>query len=183
MAKGLSNTTGQAGTSNSKVLAKNIEVLVEQHRKERQSESPSHAIIGKIAGFVGSVHFIYVHMIVFGLWILASKGSTPLPKFVPTLHFLAVFAALESLFLSGCVLINQNRMQLIADERADLQLHISLLAEREATRLIQIAARMAEKLKVDLEADEDLRDLMQEVRPDEVLEEIKKSGDDHRSDP
>jgi uncharacterized membrane protein len=176
MKEGPSQSKEKEANSTSKVLAENIEVLVEQHRKKLRSESRSQAVIAKIAGFVGSVHFIYAHLILFGLWIFANKGTTSLPKFDPTLHFLAVFASIESLFLSGCVITNQNRMQLIADERSDLQLHISLLAEREATRLIRIAARWAEKQGIDLEADDDddLNDLMQDVKPDEVLDEIRK---------
>lgn len=168
----------QEKSSTSKVLAKNVAVLVEQHRKHDRAASRLQIIVGKIAAFVGSVHFIYVHLLLFGLWVLVNKASTPIAKFDPTLQFLAIFASIESLFLSACVLINQSRMQAIADERADLQLHISLLAERESTRLIQIAARLAEKLGVDLGPDEDLSDLMQDVSPDEVLEEIRNNNGD-----
>ncbi len=163
--------------STSKVLAKNIAVLVEEHRKHDRAASRLQIVVAKIAGFVGSVHFIYVHLLLFGLWILLNKADTSVPKFDPTLQFLAIFASIESLFLSACVLINQSRMQAIADERADLQLHISLLAEREATRLIQITARLAEKLEVDLGADEDLHELMQDVSPDQVLQEIRNNSE------
>lgn len=159
----------------SRVLAENIELLVAEHRRERESESRTRIIVGRIAGFVGSIHFLYVHLIFFGLWIISNRCETPLPRFDPDLHFLTIFAALESLFLSACVVINQNRMQAIADEHSHLQLHISLLAEREATRLIRLVARLAEKAGVESGEDDDLADLMQDVTPKEVLQEIKKS--------
>jgi uncharacterized membrane protein len=47
----------------------------------------------------------------------------------------------EAIFLSTWILINQNRMNAKADERADLNLQISLLTEHAVTRLVTSATR------------------------------------------
>ena len=45
--------------------------------------------------------------------------------------------------VDGFILISQNRMSAIAETRADLDLHISLLSEHEITRLLQLVSRIA----------------------------------------
>jgi uncharacterized membrane protein len=57
-------------------------------------------------------------------------------------------ASVEAIFLSTSVLISPNRAQTATDKRDDLDLHISLLAEHELTRLMEMVAAIAQKLKV-----------------------------------
>ena len=85
----------------------------------------------------------------FRLWIIINLGSTPLPAFDPTFVILAMFASVEAIFLSTFVLITQNRMAAQADRRADLDLHISLLAEHEVTRLITLVSSIAERMGIE----------------------------------
>ena len=59
-----------------------------------------------------------------------------------------MFASVEAIFLSTFVLITQNRMAAQADRRADLDLHISLLAEHEVTRLITLVSTIAERMGI-----------------------------------
>jgi uncharacterized membrane protein len=80
------------------------------------------------------VAFICVHAVIFGGWIVVNLGWTPLPPFDPSFVVLAMVASVEAIFLSTFVLIMQNRLAALADERAELDLQISLLAEHEITR-------------------------------------------------
>ena len=162
------------------VLAENIRVLLDQHREDRERGSKAQAVIRKIAGFVGSVGFIYLHLLIYGVWVLVSAGVGFLPRLDPHLEILAVCAALESLFLSACILFNQNRNEEIANERAELHLHISLLAERESTRVMQIVAAIAERLEIPAMDDGDLKELMEDIQPTKVLEEIKRKNEDEK---
>jgi uncharacterized membrane protein len=54
------------------------------------------------------------------------------------------------IFLSICILINQNQMTRQADRRAHLDLQVNLLAEQESTATLRIVRRVAEHLGVDL---------------------------------
>jgi uncharacterized membrane protein len=160
----------------SKVVVENIELLLKQHREERKKESRSRMMVTRVTRFMGSVTSIYIHILFFVLWIIASMGWIQLPRLDPSLHHLAVFASLESILLATCIMITQNRMQEIADQRSDLHLHISLLAERETTRLIRLVARLAQQAGIEAdEVDDDLADLMRDESPEKVMEEIKRS--------
>jgi uncharacterized membrane protein len=116
--------------------------------------------------------FVYVHLVVFGLWIVINLGLLPIKKFDPSFVVLAMVASVEAIFLSTFVLISQNRMAAIADQRADLDLHISLLSEHEITRLIQLVTAMAERMGIEASQNPELQELAQDVQPDRVMEEM-----------
>lgn len=93
--------------------------------------------------------FVYIHVVIFGAWIAINLGWVPgLPSWDPSLVILAMEASVEAIFLSTFVLINQNQMGVEPDEKAELDLQVSLLNERETTRLITMVQAIAEKLGV-----------------------------------
>lgn len=81
-------------------------------------------------------------------------------------------ASVEAIFLSTFVLITQNRMAVLADKRADLDLQISLLAEHEITRLISLVTAIAERLELDAAQNPELSELSQDVAPEKVMEKM-----------
>jgi uncharacterized membrane protein len=163
------------------VLADNIRLLLEQHQKDLQRGSMIHAVVRRIATFVGSVEFIYLHLLVYGTWVFIALSSGSSSTFDLHLSKIAVASGLEALFLSACIVFNQNRNQAIADERAQLHLHISLLAEREATRMMQLVAAITEHLGLPAN-DPDLKELMEDLQPKDVLDEIKRKKADEPGD-
>ena len=66
----------------------------------------------------------------------------------PPFLMLNLILSLEAIFLSTFVLMKQNRMSLRADQRANLDLQINLLAEREMTLVLQMLYRMSTRLGV-----------------------------------
>ncbi len=62
-------------------------------------------------------------------------------------------------------------MAALADRRADLDLHISLLTEHELTKLVGLVDRMAERLEVSVDRGE-LSEIERDVEAVEVLEAI-----------
>ncbi len=117
--------------------------------------------------------FVLLHLIVFGLWALWNAKLIPgLTPFDPTFVILATEASVEAIFLSTFVLISQNRQAKLADERAELNLQISLLAEHEVTRLTKLVDAIARKLDVTSEVDAELPEIEQDVAPEQVLDAI-----------
>jgi uncharacterized membrane protein len=53
--------------------------------------------------------------------------------------------SLEAIFLSGFVLMTQNRMTQQADRRAHLDLQVNLLAEQELTAILQMLYALCKK--------------------------------------
>jgi uncharacterized membrane protein len=81
-------------------------------------------------------------------------------------------ASVEAIFLSTFILITQNRMSAAADNRAELDLQISLLAEHEVTKLAALLSAIADRLGVETDVDAEVEELKEDVAPEAVLDEI-----------
>src|SRR5215207_7954601 len=157
----------------SSVLERNIQSLEDRRLREEADASAQECIADAITRFTGSMLFVYLHLAVFGFWIVANLGWVPgVPRWDESFVVLAMIASVEAIFLSTFVLISQNRMQAAADKRADLDLQISLLAEHEVTKLAALVSDIAKRLAVETEVDDELREIKRDVAPEAVLDEI-----------
>lgn len=152
-------------------LRHNIETLRERRKQEMMSASVEEKLANAITAFTGSMRFVYLHLVVYGAWII-SNLLPGVPHFDPTFVILAMAASVEAIFLSTFILISQNRAMVATDRRDDLDLHINLLAEHELTRLITMVAAITKRLDVQTDADPEIREITKDVAPDAVLEEI-----------
>ena len=65
----------------------------------------------RITAFAGSMPFVYLHALVFGIWMLVFEAS-PWPT-------LTLVVSLEAIFLSAFVMIGQNRQAAFQQAKAD----------------------------------------------------------------
>jgi uncharacterized membrane protein len=158
------------------VLTRNIQTLLEKRRREQRSASIQQKMAEAITRFSGSMPFVYIHAAFFGAWVIVNLGWTGIRPFDPTFVVLAMLASVEAIFLSTFILISQNRMSAIEQARADLAMQISLLAEHEVTRLLQLVSRIAEKVGVEEGSDSDLAELKQDIAPEKVLDKIEEEA-------
>ena len=94
----------------SSALRRNIEALEERRRQEAAAAPLEARVAEAITRFTGSMRFVYVHLALYGAWIVANLGVVPgVPKFDPSFVVLAMVASVEAIFLSTFVLISQNR--------------------------------------------------------------------------
>src|SRR5829696_105830 len=157
----------------SSVLERNIQSLKDRRLSEEADASAQERIADAITRFTGSMLFVYLHLAVFGFWIVANLGWVPgIPRWDESFVVLAMIASVEAIFLSTFVLISQNRMAAAANKRADLDLQISLLAEHEITKLAALVSGIAKRLAVETEVDDELREIKRDVAPEAVLDEI-----------
>ena len=64
-----------------------------------------------ITGFCGDMRFVYIHTVLFAVWIgTKGFGSDSVP-----FNFLTMAVSLEAIFLSTFILISQNRQQAMAE--------------------------------------------------------------------
>lgn len=164
-------------------LRDNIARLTARQREEAQNAPWSDRVADRITGFTGSVLFVALHLLFFGAWIAVNLGALPfLPRFDPTFVVLAMIASVEAIFLSTFVLISQNRMAAVADRRADLDLHVNLLAEHELTKLAQLVERIAARLDVTVH-DPQFHEIREDIEPTQVLDALderrREEGLDH----
>ena len=83
-----------------------------------------------------------------------------------------MIVSLEAIFLLTFVLVSQNRQAELADRRSEMDLQIDLLAEYEMTRLLALVDAIAKKLDVSAGDDGELAELMEDVKPEELLQEL-----------
>lgn len=154
-------------------LRRNIDTLAHRREREAASATREQRIAEAITSFTGSMRFVYLHLVLYGAWILVNAGVIPgMPKFDPSFVILATEASVEAIFLSTFVLISQNRTAAAADKRADLDLQISLLTEHELTKLAGVVDAIADRLGVATAQDPELQEIEQDVAPEAVLDAI-----------
>ena len=100
----------------------------------RHAASLQLRVAGAITAFAGSMRFVYVHVVVFALWMLFFERS-PWPT-------LTLVVSLEAIFLSTFVMIGQNRQAAFQQDKADhdfnaqeKELHENTVLTREIHRL------------------------------------------------
>lgn len=81
------------------------------HLSRQRAEHFQLRLADKITAFAGSMPFIYLHVFVFGLWMLLLE-ERPWPT-------LTLAVSLEAIFLSTFVLIGQNRQAAFQHAKAD----------------------------------------------------------------
>jgi uncharacterized membrane protein len=152
------------------IVERNIRALLARRRQEEHARGWQDRLADRITSFTGSMRFVYLHLVIFSLWIVINLPWSPLPRFDPSYVILAMAASVEAIFLSSFILITQNRMTAQADKRADLDLQVSLLAEHEITRLITLVTAMAQRMGINAAQDPELTELAQDVAPEKVLD-------------
>jgi uncharacterized membrane protein len=85
----------------------------------------------RITSFAGSLNFVYLHSVWFGIWILLNVGllgaSLKFDKF--PFGLLTMIVSLEAIFLSTFVMVSQNRQAARADIRSELDFETNLRSE------------------------------------------------------
>jgi uncharacterized membrane protein len=151
------------------IVERNINALLQRRKKDEKKKTTEQKVADAITRFTGSMPFVYIHLFLFGTWIICNIGLFPIEPFDPSFVILAMVASVEAIFLSTFVLISQNRMNEESDKRADLDLQISLLTEHEVTRLISMVSAMAKKLNISEADHPEIEELSKDVLPEEVL--------------
>src|SRR4051812_41388256 len=159
------------------VVERNIRALTDVRKREDERRRTSDRVADAITRFAGSMWFVYVHLLLYGGWLVANSGRVPgvTPWDPFPFVMLAMAASVEAIFLSTFILISQNRMQRLADRRAELDLQISLLTEHELTRAIHLLDAVATRLGVERPPESEMRDIKADVRPEKVVEAIERA--------
>ena len=171
---------GSACTENGsqRVLERNIRVLLDLRERHMSERNIRQRAADAITRFAGSMTCVYLHLTVFGLWLLLNSGFVSgIEPFDPfPFVMLAMIASVEAIFLSTFVLISQNRQAELAQKRADLDLHINLLAEHEITHLLSLVDEIAKH--VGAPRTTGTEPLKHDVAPEAVLRELERAEAD-----
>ena len=158
------------------VMERNIQALLDQRRQLDERRSWQDRTADAITSFAGSMTFVLMHVAIFGGWIVLNLGWLGIEPFDPSFVMLAMVASVEAIFLSTFVLITQNRMAASADRRAELDLHVSLLAEHEVTHLIRMTSAIARRMGIADADNPELEELSQNVAPEQVMDRMEENA-------
>ena len=99
-----------------------------------RGRSLQNAIADRITGFAGSMLFVYLHVVLFAVWMLIFERS-PWPT-------LTLIVSLEAIFLSTFVMISQNRADAKRQILADHQWQIIQTEEAQNRELLAVTTLM-----------------------------------------
>lgn len=144
-------------------ITRNIETIVRLEQAAQRRRTWANRLSDGIADFTGTIWFVLLHLVWFGLWAGVNAGLIRIvPAFDPyPFQLLCMIVSLEGVLLSTFVLIKQNRMGYLSDRREHIDLQINMLAEREVTRVLQMVEEIAKRLNVP--ADSSARELTQDT--------------------
>jgi uncharacterized membrane protein len=110
-----------------------------QHAHER-AELVQNRIADHITAYAGSMHFVYLHILLFAAWMLLIEKS-PWPT-------LTLIVSLEAIFLSTFVMISQNRADFKRQAAADLQWKMVQEEDDQNRQLIELSNQILELTKL-----------------------------------
>lgn len=127
-----------------------------------------------IVGAIGTMWFVGLQVALMVVWILLNAGAVPgFEPFDPfPFGILALIVSSECVFLAVFILIGQNRGTRQDAHRDHLHLQVSLLAEREATKMLQILTRVARHLGVAQEVDDESERLGEDTEVEQLSSDI-----------
>lgn len=154
-------------------INQNIEAILAFHTREEQKIGRLQRVLEKISDFLGKPLFLGTMLLFVVLWIVANLfgNYVDIGVFDPApFHLLSGIVALGALITSTVVLIKQNRLAKLEEQRAHLELQVNLLTEQKATKIINLL----EELRRDLPMVKDRHDpeataLQQPTDPQVVL--------------
>jgi uncharacterized membrane protein len=153
----------------------NIEAIVRLEEEDEKRRSFADRFPEMIGSFAGSVTFVALQLGFVALWVALNVGLIPgVPQFDPfPFALLAGLVSLEGVLLTAFVLVRQNRMNIRADRRAHLDLQISLLSEKETTKLIQMLDRMSRQMGIEAETtDAETKELAQATAVEDLARDL-----------
>jgi uncharacterized membrane protein len=109
-------------------------------QEEERAQNAQNRIADKITAFSGSMTFVYVHILWFGLWIGLGVENYPF-------GLLTMIVSLEAIFLSTFVLISQNRADAKRQVIADQEWRTVQREDRQNQQLLDLSKQILQLTK------------------------------------
>ena len=114
-------------------------------KEELSAQLSAHEkLADRVTEFIGRPHFVVVHLLWFALWVVANTGI-----FVVVHQFdeypyslLGTMLSVEAIFITGFVLISQNRQQAQAEKYAELDYEVNVRSYREIVEMKNMLQEM-----------------------------------------
>jgi uncharacterized membrane protein len=160
--------------------SQNIEAVQDFYTREEQKISRSQRILERISNFVGQPVFIGFILVFVAVWMVANVVLRRLGMAEfdpPPFSWLQGIVGLGALLTATVVLTKQNRLAKLAEQRAHLDLKVTLLTEQKTAKLIDLLEELRRDLpNVSNRHDPEAAALKQSMNPDLVLAALDERG-------
>lgn len=157
-------------------IQEQIEQIARHEQEFLERRTATERVSDGIAGFIGSLPFVGLHLCVFATWIVLNV--------LPQVHhfdprpfaLLQTCVAMEAILAASFILIRQGRMGRRSDERDHMMLQILLLTEKELTALLGMDREIASEMGLSGAANTaEVRDLSRETSIEDLAQTIKEN--------
>ena len=153
--------------------AQNLETILEFYRREEQKITRSQRILERISRFMGQPVYLGLILLFVAIWMFANSvlRDAGLPEFDPAPYFwLQGMLGFGALLTATVVLIRQNRIAKLEEQRAHLDLKVTLLTEQKTAKIIDILEELRRDLpNVRNRVDAEAVAMKEPINPDQVL--------------
>lgn len=118
-------------------------------REELQARAHWHETLAERATqFIGKPHFLVAHILWLMLWVALNTGLVAMVRRFDDYPFslLGLMLTAEAIFITGFVLISQNRQKAHADKRAELDYEVSVRTYREVAKIEVLLTSLSERM-------------------------------------
>ena len=156
--------------------SQNTEAVLDYYAREEQRVTRSQRLLERISLLIGQPAFLGFILVFIAVWMLANSAFRPAGIAVfdaPPFFWLQGIIGLGALMSAIVVLSRQSRLAKLAEQRAHLDLKVTLMTEQKTAKLIDLM----EELRRDLpdvvnRHDPDAAVLQQSMNSDQVLETL-----------
>lgn len=145
----MNNFNNAEKKADDEIVEENIKTVLEFYAREQQKLGKSEKILDGLCAYIDQPIFIYCSLLFISLWITINiySPSFELKSFdPPPFHYLQGIIGLSALLAATIVLSKQNRIIRIDEQRAHLNLKVSLITEKKTAKMIELL----EELRLDL---------------------------------
>jgi uncharacterized membrane protein len=157
-------------------IQEQIELIAKHEQEFLERRTQAERISDAIAGFIGSLWFVAVHLCVFAAWIVVNLLPHVRHFDSEPFSLLQTLVAMEAILAASFILMRQARMGRRSDERDHLMLQILLLTEKELTALLGMDRKIASEMGLTHVANtQEVRELSRETSIEDVAQTIKEN--------
>ena len=119
-------------------------------REEWESSATRHEVIAdRVTGFVAQPTFFLIHTLWFLLWIAANAGIFAVVRRFDVYPYslLSILLSVEAIFITGFLLISQNRQQKYLEKATELDYEVNVRSYREIQKLQEMLSEALTRLE------------------------------------
>ena len=167
-------------------ISQNIDAVLKFYTREEKKIGHWQRILEHVSSFIGQPMFLGFILLFVASWVIANIVLCLLgwPEFDPAPYFwLQGIVGLGALLTATVVLTKQNRLAKLEEQRAHLDLKVTLLTEQKAAKLIDLLEELRRDLpNVKNRPDPEAVVLQQSMNPGSVLAALdERSESDERT--